>query len=212
MISEEFSPRGSGAAVSELVLMPVDPYHLHAYWHIGAGDTPDVQKGQQASGKSGLRLRIYCQHEPQSGQSNSEPWFDVAIGMARNWCDVRLPLDNLRCHAALGTQSGDQPFAPLLFSNKVQAPKAGASPTSTAAVAWAENAKTDRQSASPATNRYDERLIDAIIRQALSERDLRVKLNPYADQEEDRERDYGIELTPMALAMSSHTIAHRNIE
>jgi hypothetical protein len=214
-ISEEFSLRGSGATVPELVLMPVDPYHLHAYWHIDAGDTPAVQKGQQPGGKSDLRLRIFCQYKAQPGQSNSEPWFDVAVGTERNWCDVRLPLDNLRCRAALGIKSDNQPFAPLLFSNRVQAPKAGPSAVRTAAAERLKGAQldrptapSDRPTASAASNRYDERLIDAIIRQALSDQNIRVKLKPQAD----REQDCKTEQTLIAPALSSHTIARRHIE
>ena len=174
-----------------------------------------VQKGQQPGGKSDLRLRIYCQHEAQSGQSNSEPWFDVAVGTERNWCDVRLPLDNLRCNAALGTKSDDQPFTPLLLSNRVQAPKAGPSAVRTVAAERVKGAQVDRPAgpsdrlaAAAASNYYDERLIDAIIQQALPDQDIRVKLNPHPDREED----HGTEQTLTVLALSSHTIAHRNIE
>ncbi len=215
MISEEFSPRGSSAAVPELVLMPVDPYHLHAYWHIDAGATPAEQKEQQPGDKSDLRLRIFCQYEAESGKSNSEPWFDVAVGTENNWCDVRLPLDNLRCHAALGTKSNDQSFAPLLSSNRVQTPKAGPSTVRAAATTNLKDAQldrptepNDRPAASAASNRYDERLIDAIIRQALSGENIRVKLNSHAGCEQDDETEQVL----TGLALSSHTIAHRNRE
>jgi len=215
MIAEEFSPRGSSAAVPDLVLMPVDPYHLHAYWHIDAGDMPVVQKGQPPGDKSDLRLRIYCQHDAQSGQTDNEPWFDVAVGTERTWCDVRLPLDNLRCHAALGTKKDNHPFTPLLFSNRVQAPKAGPSAVRTVPAKRLKGARldhpaepSDRPAASATTDHYDEHLIDAIIRQALSGRNIRVKLNSHAGCEQDDKTEQAL----TGLALSSHTIAHRHME
>lgn len=208
VIAEEFSPCGSDAAAPELVLMPVDPYHLHAYWHIDADDTPAVWKQRQPSGKNDLRLRIYCRHEAQSGQATGEPWFDVAVGTEKNWCDVRLPLDNLRCRAALGTKSDSRPFTPLLFSNEIHAPKAGISPAPTAASEGAKNGQLERQAASTTTNHCDERLIHAIKRQALSDQGIQVELNPHTGLAED----HGMEQTLMAPALSSHTIARRHIE
>jgi len=209
MISDEFSPSGSETAVPELVLMPLDPYHLHAYWHIEADDAPAVQKGQQSGGNNDLSLRIYCRNEAQPGQSNNnDPWFDIALGTERNSCDVRLPLDHLRCRAALGRKSDNRPFLPLLFSNRVQAPKAGPTAVGTVATETLTGVGGDRLAASATANLYDERLIDAIIRQALSDRNIAVKLNPHSDCAAENETKQ----TRMTPARSSHTIAHRHRE
>jgi hypothetical protein len=126
-ISREFTPYAKDAR-SNLVLLPVDPRHLHAYWrieeqpvHIQNIDKPDAQ----------LTLRIYTQPQlpVESLIAPATPiWFDIRIDSAESNQDVALPAEakvSGDFRAELGIMHGEQGFTPILVSNKVEMPKFG---------------------------------------------------------------------------------------
>ena len=112
----------------------------------GISATPICQsgkKGQRQSVNNDLKLRIYCQSDEKWGQSDNEPWFEIAVATETTRCDVRLPLDNLRCRAAIGINGDNEPFIPLLLSKRVQLPKAWISAVPPVAAETSLGTRTD---------------------------------------------------------------------
>ncbi|MEQ1528843.1 MAG: DUF4912 domain-containing protein [Methylococcales bacterium] len=119
-ISRSFAPAHSSLE-PELFLLPVDPYHLYAYWNIGE------QKMQTALDKAlmdCLTLRIYWRPDTGSVSKRSSVWFDVATESRVASQKVRLPIDDSSYAAAVGYLKPDHSFAELAYSNVVQVPPA----------------------------------------------------------------------------------------
>lgn len=90
-ISQGYAPNREGEA-QELVLLPVDPYHMYAYWNL------EEEKGRP----SDLTLRVYWYPEEDRSTKESKLWFDVALQGYRNQCQVQLPIDETAYSAELG--------------------------------------------------------------------------------------------------------------
>jgi hypothetical protein len=120
-ITREFA---SGAATDrpELMLLPVDPYHLHAYWHLDeAKANADVKNGFEDS----LTLRIYAQAVESTDSVEPESWFDVAIEGFQSQQTVSLPiaLAETVYSAAIGKCYADNSFAAFAYSNITSPPR-----------------------------------------------------------------------------------------
>ena len=91
-ISEEirldFAPKASNNT-QELVLLPVDPDHLYAYWNLGDDKLNTTQKND--SGNQ-LTLRIYPEPNKNTDKLKTKSWFDVAIDSAQAQQKVILPM------------------------------------------------------------------------------------------------------------------------
>lgn len=144
-ISREFSPRPVENR-SSLVLLPIDPRRLHAYWHL-------VEPGLRAASKSmadepksvvdepkpvveeQLTLRIFTQPNP-SVKTTDKPeqsgWFDVPINSAQCRQDILLPIDTAMSRstycAAIGISHGDHNFVALAYSNTAAMPNPTVNP------------------------------------------------------------------------------------
>ncbi len=119
-IRHEFVPRASNNA-QELVLLPVDPEHLYAYWNLG-DDIPDATP--KADSGNQLALRIYSQENKNSGAFKTKSWFDVAIDSTQAQQSVYL---SMRTHetayrASIGKRFPDNSLAPLACSNITHVP------------------------------------------------------------------------------------------
>ena len=108
-IRQDFAPKASDRT-PELVLLPVDPEHLYAYWNLD--DT------QQKSAAGPLTLRIY----PVS--NDKKIGFDVAVAGSRAHKNVLLSMQTQAAayRATLGKRYSDAGFAPLAYSNIIQVP------------------------------------------------------------------------------------------
>jgi hypothetical protein len=96
---------------NRLVLLPVDPYLLYAYWEL-AGDAPPT---------AGARPVLRFEETP------GRP-FDVEVDLAAgNWY-VHLWSAGKSYRAELGVRSEDGAFVSLAHSNTVQTPSAGPAP------------------------------------------------------------------------------------
>jgi hypothetical protein len=96
---------------NRLVLLPVDPYLLYAYWEL-AGDAPPT---------AGARPVLRFEETP------GRP-FDVEVDLAAgNWY-VHLWSAGKSYRAELGVRSEDGAFVSLAHSNTVQTPIAGPAP------------------------------------------------------------------------------------
>ncbi len=118
-ISLRFPPKEE-IAKPELFLLPVDPYHLYAYWNIGPNNG---QTRSQASVGNDLILRIYWLPHGSSGDSRSNVWFDVPIRELNARQKVRLPLDDAAYSAALGKLLPNHGFDVYACSNPIRVPR-----------------------------------------------------------------------------------------
>ncbi len=116
-IGRSFAPTPS-YNTPELMLLPVDPRHLYAYWNLGKIATPEHHSKEQ------LTLRIYSQAEAQDTAGDTASWFDVAIDSPKTSQPVPLPdaVEKTTYSAAIGLSGADDSFIALACSNIIQAP------------------------------------------------------------------------------------------
>ncbi|HEY8095247.1 MAG TPA: hypothetical protein VIE65_04030, partial [Methylobacter sp.] len=74
-IGRDFAPK-LVCNTPELILLPVDPGHLYAYWNLG--ENREISRPAN-DGNDQLTLRIYSQPEEESAAFETVSWFDVAI-------------------------------------------------------------------------------------------------------------------------------------
>lgn len=120
-ISREFAPEASAGNLG-LVLLPVDPEHLHAYWNIDetqANMTRKIDAGEQ------LTLRVYSEPDKNAEISQTKPWFDVAINSAQAQQTVPLPIrgDENSYSASIGQRYADNNLTVFATSKTVDAPR-----------------------------------------------------------------------------------------
>ncbi|MGH2769902.1 MAG: DUF4912 domain-containing protein [Actinomycetota bacterium] len=98
---------------TRVVLLPVDPYLVHAYWDLSRSDR------QRASSASGA-LRFF-------DVTSAEARFDVEIELAaRNWyVPLRSPGKSYRVE--LGRRTEDGEFVAIAGSNPIEMPRASPS-------------------------------------------------------------------------------------
>lgn len=104
----------------ELMLLPVDPEHLYAYWHLGE-NAEDIA----SSDKDRFTLRIYSQPKQQRPDNEAPSWFDVALDSPKTQQQVYLPrqLDDITYSAAIGKRDTENRFTAFAYSNSIQTPQ-----------------------------------------------------------------------------------------
>lgn len=121
-ISRDFAPKLSYDA-PELMLLPVDPRHLHAYWHLGESQEI-LAPGDDSEAR--LTLRIYSQPDEEQEAAETASWFDIAIDNAKAKAGQSVPLSETAGEtaysAAIGLCYPDDSFTVLARSNRVHAP------------------------------------------------------------------------------------------
>ncbi len=113
-ICRDFAPTPAYNA-PKLMLLPVDPGHLYAYWHLG-DSRPD--NGQ-------LTLRVYPQDNPQKTEDEAVSWFDVALDSPNTQQQVPIPdqVYGVAYSAAIGKSDADNSFAAIVHSNGIHVPQ-----------------------------------------------------------------------------------------
>ena len=132
-ISQDFAPSESNNT-QKLVLLPVDPDHLYAYWNLGddpSGRTQKTNPGHQ------LTLRIYSEPDNLVDTLKKKPYFDVAVDGAQAQKNIVLPWHTHQTvySATLVNRYQNNSQAPWAYSNithvppgKVMPPPAKGSP------------------------------------------------------------------------------------
>lgn len=116
-IARRFMPTVS-TAEPEILLLPVDPHHLYAYWNSGTGQPPTPEHQAQKP----LTLRIYWRPDAKQATIPLDLYFDVPADEAAHRKNIRLPIDNTHYAAALGRLSPDHSLEVLAHSNLVHVP------------------------------------------------------------------------------------------
>ena len=119
-IRQEFAPKTSDKT-PELVLLPVDPEHLYAYWNLGE----DKLNAPQKNTAEQLTLRIYPATNNKAAITKIQPWFDVAVAAPRAQQPVFLSMQTQAAayRATLGNRHPDNSLAPLAYSNVTSVPR-----------------------------------------------------------------------------------------
>ena len=119
-IRQDFAPRASNN-MQELVLLPVDPDHLYAYWNLGDDKLNAAQKNDF---ENQLTLRIYSEPNKNSDITETKSWFDVAIDSPQAQQKVFLPMrvDETAYSATIGKRFPDNSLAPFVQSNITHVP------------------------------------------------------------------------------------------
>lgn len=123
-ISRNFSPTLTPEDQPKLVILPVDPEHLYAYWNI-----PEHQIEQmdiKIPDHGSLTLRIFNKAQPVHTETRPNDWFDIHITQLSMHQKVRLPprmaIGNFS--ATLGKSDIENTFAELVHSNHIYLPRA----------------------------------------------------------------------------------------
>lgn len=129
-ISEEirldFAPKASNNP-QELVLLPVDPNNLYAYWNLVDDTLNATQKND--SGNQ-LALRVYSEPDKKTDSIKTRSWFDVAIDNPQAQQKIPLPLwsHEAAYFATIGKRHPNNSLAPFASSNIIQIPPGKAIP------------------------------------------------------------------------------------
>jgi hypothetical protein len=107
---------------TELVLMPVDPFLVHAYWDFSAKEWEKIRRRRKP-----VVLRIYDVTMIRFDGTNAHSYFDLPLALeAQNWY-IRLWSAEKSLCADLGWPRPDGSFETLVRSNVIQTPRAGVS-------------------------------------------------------------------------------------
>ncbi len=107
---------------TKLVLMPVDPYLIYAYWDFSPDDWKAIQDKREQ-----VVLRIYDVTMIQFNGTNAHNFFDVPITLeAQCWYIPIWSAEKSLC-AAIGWRLSDGTLRPIIRSNVIQTPRAGIS-------------------------------------------------------------------------------------
>ena len=205
-ISQEFAPKVETKA-QELVILPVDPYHLYAYWNLGEDKISDTAK---EGPDNDLALRIYWRPDESHDIAETKLWFDVPLNSRHNQHKIRLPIDETDYSAAVGKRCPGHDFDVLAYSNMIHVPQGRMAPPqrsedSTASGGNLQATETVREmrGSELATDYYDEALIDSKIKDTLYkkgiEKDIDILLSPekkaskkshYASKNTSGQRNY----------------------
>jgi len=126
-ISREFAPDATSDNTS-LVLMPVDPDHVYAYWNLAEHKINTAQKYPPE--EHPLALRFYSQHGEETTGPRTESWFEVAINSPKAQHKVLLPEpgNGLTYSASIGERSTDNTFNILASSAPIYTPRGTTAP------------------------------------------------------------------------------------
>ncbi len=110
--------------ISELVILPVDPFHLYAYWHLDDQQMNDSKTDPTQR----LALKVYWQNDKNSQQDPSKLCFNVNLDATQSHQKIRLPVDASNYSATLGTLDANQRWNILAHSNTIHIPAAAMQP------------------------------------------------------------------------------------
>jgi hypothetical protein len=119
-ISLDFAPKATNNK-QELVLLPIDPDHVHAYWNLSDGKASDTQKN---TFQDELTLRVYSKPETTTHIATTKPWFDVAINSNQSQQNIVLPTHSQQnsYSATIGKRDQGNTLTRLADSNTTYVP------------------------------------------------------------------------------------------
>lgn len=124
-ISREFSPSHL-FDFPQLVLLPVDPEHLYAYWNVLEKNEPDPPDKPHEP----LTLRIYAESGKQNSGITAHLCFDTPVKNLSMQQSIKLPVQDTQTtySAEIGRYESDAGFVPVMHSNSIRLPRANWAP------------------------------------------------------------------------------------
>ena len=119
-ISQDFAPSASNNT-QNLVLLPVDPDHLYAYWNLGDDPSGSTQKTDPGHP---LTLRIYSEPDNLADTLKKKPYFDIAVNGTQAKKNIVVPWHTHQTtySATLVNRYQNDSQAPLAYSNITHVP------------------------------------------------------------------------------------------
>jgi len=105
----------------ELVLMPVDPVNLYAYWNLNDSDSNSDNIINNTS--KPLALRIYSLPELSESASDIKLSFDIKVQGFQNQQKVHLPIAASAYSAVIGEINADNSFSTLATAETIHVPR-----------------------------------------------------------------------------------------
>lgn len=162
-ISETYHPLKFSQAeplnFPQLIILPIDPYHLHAYWNVLC-TVPQTRERDE----SPLTLRLFWQFDFVCAHDNNRSWFDVGEVSEQSDAKIKLPVAGAIYTAAIGHCDNKGGFVVHVHSQPVCMPACAM-----ITVAPIQQTKHSK----PWT--FDEAEIDSKIRKTLSEQDAELR-------------------------------------
>lgn len=124
-ISGEISLRELPAlTVSHLELMAIDPWNIHAYWHIQPSELAKCRARFAGNGVHAKLVLRFSDVSPRQGQNSVHEQFDIEVADDSNSWYVNLWRDGKHYTAEIGLKTEDGLFEALAKSNEVVTPRA----------------------------------------------------------------------------------------
>ena len=119
-IRQRFAPKASDNT-KEIVLLPVDPSHLYAYWNL---DDDKLNTAQNNDSGNQLILRIYSESKKNADITKTKPWFDVVVESTQAQQKISLPsrTPETAYSATIGKRYPDNSLAPFASTNITHVP------------------------------------------------------------------------------------------
>jgi hypothetical protein len=114
---------------NRLTLLEVDPWRVHAYWHVAEADLAAARAGLHGGGRNAaLVLRFTDLSSRSEGNAPPHERFDIEVREARNNWYVGLWRDAKHYSAELGLRVPGGEFVVLARSNEVATPRGRPAP------------------------------------------------------------------------------------
>jgi len=121
-ITQTYAPQAS-TTDSELVLMPVDPNTLYAYWNLNANAAQQIYNKE-------FTLRIYSIPELSEHLSSPKLYLDIIVSSLHGQQKIHLPIAATAYSGMIGTFSNlENSFNTLVSSEIIHIPRAAPAPT-----------------------------------------------------------------------------------
>ncbi len=120
-ISLDFAPKISNNA-NQLMLLPVDPNNIYAYWNLNKDDSYHMAKNDPIH--QHLTLRIYSTSPSDTKQYKTADWHDIIVDNSKSKQYIPLPVSYQQnsCYASLGKHEENNNLIPLASSDIVAFP------------------------------------------------------------------------------------------
>lgn len=112
---------------NRLTLMEIDPWRVHAYWHLNEAALAAARDELPAGGNDADLVLRFTDLSPGEAAAPHAP-FDIQVQRANNNWYVDLWRDAKHYSAELGLRSGGGEFITLARSNAIRTPRSGPSP------------------------------------------------------------------------------------
>lgn len=124
-ISGEISLRNLPVLIaSHLELMAIDPWNIHAYWHIQASELAKCRARFAGNGLSAKLVLRFNDVSPKQGPNSVHDQFDIEVTDDSSSWYVNLWRDGKHYTAEIGLRTDEGIFEALATSNEVVTPRA----------------------------------------------------------------------------------------